>query len=469
MNTRETAKKYTFLSILLVLPLVWSCSTINPKSPEILVAEMEVPKQKLSSISVPIKINLAPYFKETEKSVPTKFTGNEKVCEGVSFSYKFLRQPIEFEGKGAKLYFDVDGKYALNLNYCVKCVDPFGYGPSCATPRIYASCGVDEPMRKIHVGYETKIGLSEHYKLTSRTKLRGVKALSPCQITAFHYDATETLEEEVTTALKAVEKDIDNEISAVDLKPEMEATWELLQEPTDLEGYGFLYIRPSGISVSDIKFKGDTAYFNAILEAHPTIYTGVTNLRQKRLPKLSKYKEREGFDITMDVYATYDSLSSILTQNVKGTEVDMNGRKIIFGDIEVHGAYNSMIHLKVDFTGNKTGTLYLTGTPVFDAEHQHISFPDLTFDVETKSALLKSAKWLFSKKITEAIRESASMDLKPYLDTLKATLNESLNMELDEGIFMKGAVEDVDIRLIHPKAEELHIRVHSVGKLELTM
>ena len=451
------------------MPFVWSCSTINPRSPEIIVAELEIPKQSVSSINIPIKINLAPYFEETEKSVPKKFTGNEKTCEGVSFSYKFLREPIVFDGRGSELYFDVDGKYALNINYCVKCVDPFGYGPSCATPRIYASCGIDEPMRKIHVGYETKIGLSDHYKLTSHTKLRGVKALSPCQITVINYDATETLEEEVATALKAIEKDIDKEISAVDLKPLMEDTWNLLQEPTNLEGYGFLYIRPSDISVSDIKFNGDTASLNAILEAHPTIYTGQTNLKQKRLPKLAKYKNSDGFDITMDIYATYDSLSSILTQNIKGTEVILSGRKIVFGDIEVHGASNRMIHLKVNFSGNKSGVLYLTGTPVFDTEHQHISFPDIAFDVDTKSALLKSAKWLFNKKITEAIRESASMDLKPYLDTLKTTLNESLNLELDEGVFMKGAVEEVNIRLIHPKAEELHLRVHSTGKLELTM
>ena len=469
MKARKNSWKYSFLFICTLLPIIWSCSTIKPQSPDILVAELEIPKQEISSIKIPIKINLAPYFKETEKSVPKKFVGGEQLCEGVSYDYKFYRKPIKFEGNGTKLLFDVEGKYSLKLNYCLKCSDLLGQGPSCLVPRIYASCGVGEPMRKMHVSYETKIGVSDYYKLKSHTKFRSVKALTPCQITVFHYDATETLEEEVTTALKAVEKDIDKEITSVDLRPEMLATWKLLQEPTDLEGYGFLYLRPSNVSMSQIKFKGDTAYFNAILEARPTIYTSEISLPKKALPKLSKYKNRKGFDITMDIFATYDSLSSILTQNIKGTKVELSGREIIFGDIEVYGAYNSAVHLKVNFDGNKKGTLYLTGTPVFDSEHQHISFPDLNFDVKTKSALLKSAKWLFNKKITDAIRESASMDLKPYLDTLKTTLNESLNVELDEGVFMSGSIKDIEINLIHPKSNQLHIRVHSLGKLEMTM
>ena len=47
----------------------------------------------------------------------------------------------------------------------------FSSEPYCLTSRIYASCGVGEPMRKIHVGYETEIGVAKNYKLKSKTKL----------------------------------------------------------------------------------------------------------------------------------------------------------------------------------------------------------------------------------------------------------------------------------------------------------
>ena len=412
---------------------------------------------------------MAPYFKETNKSVPTVFEGNEQTCEGVSFTYKFIREPIKFTGKGASLHFDVNGKYALRLNYCPLCAGLFSSPPVCLTPRIYASCGVGEPMRKMFVGYTTKISVTKDFKLSSKTKLRKVKAKSPCEISVFNYNATEKLEEEVTGALKAVEKDIDREISKVDLKPEMAETWKLLCEPTDLKGYGFLFLNPSKIAMSDIRFEGDTAYFDALLTATPTIYSSVQEIEYTALPPLSTYKKQDGFEITMDISVTYDSLSSILTQNLKDTKIEIKGREIIFGDIEIHGAANHQINIKIDFNGKKKGTLYLTGTPTFSATKQHISFPDLNFDIKTKSALLKSAKWLFDKKITEVIRESAAMDLKPYLNSLKQTLDESLNMEIDKGVYMNGKVNDVFINFIHPLENELFIRVQSKGQLGLRM
>ena len=449
--------------------LLAACGTIKPGAPEIAITDIRMPEQPNSIIKIPIKINLAPYFKATNESVPTKFTGSEKTCEGVSYSYKFYRQPISFAGKGSKLHFAVDGTYSLRLNYCPQCTGLFSDEGHCLIPRIYASCGVNEPLRKIHVAYSLKLDVSEDYKLVPKTKLTKVKALSPCEITVFNYNATKTLEEEIEIALKDLEKDIDDEIGAADIKTEMITTWKLLSEPIYLEGYGFLDIQPSSISLSAIKFKGDSTYFNAILEAKPIIRTEIVTKPFKKLPNLSKYKNREGFDITMDVVASYDSLSSLLTKKIMGTKIVVKGNEIIFGAISIHGAHNKSIHLKVDFEGKKKGTLYLTGTPQFDETNQHISFPDLAFDLKTKNALLKSAKWLFNKKITETIRASASIDLNPYLDTLKKSLNNSMNIELDEGVFLKGKINKALINFIHPAQNQLHLRIHSTGRLELRL
>lgn len=460
----------SFFKLVLALVVLTGCKTISPEAPVINVQEeLKATPQELSIINIPIKVDLKPYFEETNKSVPKIFKGKEQTCEGVSYKYKFIREPIEFKGLGKELEFKVDGKYALNLNYCPQCTGLFSDAGNCIIPRIYASCGVGEPMRKMFVSYRSEIGVTNDYKLTSTTTLKKVKAKTPCKITVFDYNATETLEEEITGALQDVEEDIDKEISAIDLRPEMAETWKILNEPTDLEGYGFLYLNPRRVSVSDIKYKGDTAYFNTILEAYPKVYLEEKENAKRDLPKLSKYKKREGFDITMDISATYDSLSSIITQNIGGTSTEIKGKEVIFKSVEIHGAQNHQISLKIEFDGKKKGELYLVGTPTFNADSQHISFPDLEFDLKTKSALLKSAKWLFDKKITNIIRESASMDLAPYLDTLKETLNQNLTMELTEGVKMSGQVENVHINSIIPKADHIFIRVASSGSLGISM
>ncbi len=457
------------LSILLI-GLLASCGSIKPIPPEVVVDEdFEMPKSEMSIIKVPIKINLKPYFDATNKELDKVFRGNEQQCQGVSFSYIFKRSPIRFKGTGTKLSFDVDGKYSLSINYCPACSGFLSSKPYCLTSRIYVSCGVNEPMRKVHVGYTTKIGVTKSYKLKSTTKLKTVKAKSPCKVSVFNYDATSRLESELKTALKDVEKDIDKEISSISLKPEIQETWNILSKSTDMGGYGYLELNPQAISMGKISYLGDTAYFDAILHAKPVILSKPSGNPVKKLPNMSAYKEREGFDVTMDIFTNYDSLSAILTDNIGGMEMELKGKKVIFDTISIFGASNKQLHIKVAFSGTKRGTLYLTGTPVFDADSQHISFPDLTFDLETKSALLKGAKWLFDKKITNTLREYASLDLTPYLETLRTELNKSLNMELDKGVYMSGKVRKVIIKDIQPKSNQLHIRIHSLGKIAIKM
>jgi hypothetical protein len=461
--------KFT-LFVLTAIFLASCATTIKPEAPEISVQEeYDIPEPKPSYIKVPIKINLKPYFDETDNSIDRTFEGEESQCSGVSIRYQFNRQPIKFKGVGSKLRFDVDGKYRLWLNYCPTCTDLFASEPYCLTSRVYASCGVGEPMRKIHVGYETEIGVAKNYKLKSKTKLRQIKALSPCKITVFEYDATSKLEEEVKVVLEDMEKDIDKEISAIDLRPEMEATWEGLVEPMDLEGYGFLEIQPQYVGMDKIKYKGDTAYVNAVLKAYPRILSQPSGKKMKGLPNLTSYKDRDGFDINMDVYSRYDSLSAILTRNIAGTELDVKGKQVIFDSVAIHGASDKKLHIKVNFSGSKKGEFYLTGTPIFAADSQYISFPDMQFDIKSKSVLLKSAKWFFDKKITDMLREATEIDLSPYMDTLKQELNANLNMELYEGIQMSGSVKKIEVALIQPREDQLHIQVHSLGNIAIRM
>lgn len=458
-------------NLFIILALVFAgCGTVKPDAPAISVEEnYEVPKSKPSYIKIPIKINLKPYFDETDNSIDRSFSGEESQCSGVSIKYQFNRSPIKFEGKGSKLRFDIDGKYRLWLNYCPACTDVFSSEPYCLTSRIYTSCGVGEPMRKIQVGYETQIGVTKDYKLKSDTKLRKIKALSPCKITVFDYDATSRLEKEVKAVLEDMEKEIDKEIGTIDLRPDMETTWELMAEPTDLEGYGFLELNPQYIAMDEIKYRGDTAYFNAILKAYPKILSAKSGKEVKKLPNLSKYQDRDGFDINMDVYTRYDSLSAILNRNVAGMEIDVKGKQVIFDSLRIYGASKKKLHIKINFSGSKKGEFYLTGTPVFAADSQYISFPDMKFDIKSKSALLKSAKWFFDRKVTDMLRKETEIDLSPYLETLKEELNENLSTELDVGVHMSGKVNEIKIELIQPREEQLHIQVHSIGKLAIKM
>lgn len=455
----------------MLLFLVASCGAINPEAP--LETTVDIPEPTdlpTSVINIPIRMDLKGVFSEANKEIPTDFNGGAQTCEGVSYKYNFKREPIDFVGKGSSLEFNINGKYALNLNYCPKCSYLFGGSGNCVIPRVSASCGVDEPMRKVFISYRSKISLTENYRLSAKTTLNKVNAVSPCKITVFDYNATEQIEEELRVALKEVERDIDKELGSFDLKPELEPLWKSLSEPQDLQGYGFLMIQPESVSMSAMKFKGDSVYFDLQLAAKPRVKSDrKTSTPAKKLPALCDYKKTNGFDLTVDMALDYDSLTVILQRNLGGLKTIIKGKEVIVDSVSIESAVNEQISLQLKFSGKKKGTLYLLGTPVFNDSLQQISFPDLTYDLKTKNALLRSAKWLFDSKITETLRKEATFNLTENLAQLIDMIIQQMNSEIQKGVFLKGEVSSLNISHVYPKSKELLIRMKAKGKAELRM
>jgi hypothetical protein len=121
----------------------------------------------------------------------------------------------------------------------------------------------------------------------------------------------------------------------------------------------------------------------------------------------------------------------------------------------------------VNFSGKRSGILYLVGTPIFDKEKQIISFPDLTYDIDTKNKLLKSAAWLFDDLITDKIREAAIYDLKNDLKNNKTLVEKELNRDLDKNIRMNTKITSIVIDGIYPRNNELLIQSSLIGELKI--
>lgn len=461
-------KCYRFVLCGVIFSLV-GCATIEPLTPEKSVEEIPPLVQKESSVYIPIKINLQPYLKEADKSIPMVFNGKEEHCEGVSYSYKFDRDPITFKGVGNGLYYEIAGKYALNLNYCPQCASLFDRENHCLVPRIYASCGVKEPMRRVTVGYATTITIEPNLSIKSHTSLKKFETVDPCEITVFKFDATDKLKKEVTSVLKALENDIDTKINAIDIRSEIESAWKIMDQAISLGKYGFLSIQPKALSLSDIRFENKDALVDLNLTMQPTITNNALTKKDIKIPSLEKHTKSKGFDIHLEIKTTYDSLSTLLTNELAGKEITIKNNRFIFNSVKVDGASKKRLSMQIAFSGKRSGTLYLLGTPVCDTNNQVISFPDLDFDIKTKNALLKSAKWLFSDKITDIMRENSRFDLKPQLAEMKKTLQTELNREITKGVTLSGKISTIRVTHIHPTTKELYIQVNSSGELRLNL
>ena len=121
----------------------------------------------------------------------------------------------------------------------------------------------------------------------------------------------------------------------------------------------------------------------------------------------------------------------------------------------------------MDFDGVKKGAVYLTGIPTLDTITQKISMKGLDFDIQTKSALLKTAKWLFNKKILDELEKNTVFELKDLLNESKSNIVSAINTEITKGVKMIGAVNKISIKELYLDKENLLLRSEVKGRLKI--
>ena len=119
------------------------------------------------------------------------------------------------------------------------------------------------------------------------------------------------------------------------------------------------------------------------------------------------------------------------------------------------------------FDGVKKGAVYLSGTPVLDTLTQKISLKDLDFDIQTKSVLLKTAKWMFNKRILDELEKSTVFELKDLLNESKSNIVSAINTEITKGVKMSGAVRKISLKEIYLDKNSMLLRSGVSGTLKI--
>lgn len=446
-----------------------SCKNIDAAAPTI----TEIPYPKLnntySNITIPIEMDLSSYFKQAEKLIPTQYSGKDEVCEGVSSVYSFARKPIRFSGNGKGIDYTVDGDLKLNISYCPKCQGLFGKEASCLVPRINADCGVSEPRRRFTLRYATSLKVDSDYSLVTKTDLKRFELLDPCKITVFNYNATPKIEAEIKKQLEGLEPEIDKQLKSIDIKSLARETWNSLHDPIEVPGYGYLYLRPSGIGMSEMNFFNQKANFNFTLTLAPSFVTEKISLPRTPLPQLTKVQNTSELNLAMDVNLSFDSLTQLIRAEFVGKSFDVKRKKVKIEDLSIAGSKDSQLVLKTSISGSKKGTVYLLASPFLNDSLHLIEMQNVTFDVETKNVLIKVAKWLFKSKITEMIEQNATFDYFPLVSDVQQEINSSLNQEVMKDIYLKGNVSNIYLNDLFVTPSHLVLRTQLIGQMKLIL
>mgnify|MGYP002025891422 FL=1 len=446
-----------------------ACKTVEPSLPEMRMQNYDKIQPEVSRLNVDIEVNMKGMFAEAEKSTPLSFEGSSSSCEGVSYTYAFSRKPLTFSTLPTQLETKIEGGFSLNLSYCPLCITLWNGKESCTVPRIYASCGVNEKKRGYSMRYLTTLGLSNDYKLTAKTKLEEFKIKDPCELTFLNYDVTERVEKEIEKELKVMQAKMDEDIASIEVKSKIENAWKELQKSIPIEPYGFLQLNPSSFSTTDLRYEDETAKFTLSLFFSPMITTDNHSKPYQELTEMTPNERLEGFSILTDVASSYDTLSSILTNEFKDEVISIKGKEIVVRNLKVIGCQSDRLVLCLEFDGFRKGRVYMVCRPVVDANMQLLTLEDIDFEIKTKAFLLKSAEWLLGNRIRNEIEKKAKIDMSESLNSLLKTLEDRLNQPLASGVNVHSKLNELRINSLVLGKTHLYVRTNLTGNLKIAV
>jgi hypothetical protein len=462
-----------FPIILLILLAACSKKQIAEK-PVLVNNSITLDTLPLSDIDIPIKINLKPFYAMAEKTVQKEYTTpnypRDFVVENCDtrYMYRFRRGPLQFVSKGNRLQFGFTGYYIMagGQRICSGSgsnrnpVSP--WSPTC-------TCGLSEGERRVNVGFTASMQITPSYHIIPDIKTNDPVAVDKCTVCFWGQDITATVMDRVKAQLEDSKKAMQDTLMKMDLRPQFQKVWDMLNAVQTVSSYGYLQINPQQLRISNIRVDKDTLLLSVGISARPRVVQSRPAMVRTVVPELSVGQSRKGFSIYTDALLNYDSLSNLLQTSMYKKRIDAEGsnKYIIVEKVQVYGSNTAMLNLKMQFSGSISGTFYLSGKPVYDALMKQLRLENLNYDIKSQNLVAKTGEWLFNKRIMHELEKSSKFDIATYEKTLLDKINAQFNKEVYKGVLMNGKVQTVSIEKIYPFTDQLVVRFSSKGDLEI--
>ena len=422
-----------------------------------------------SEINIPIQVNLKPVYNMAEKTVDTVFTSPnwpngwvQDECD-TRYKYTFRRGPLQMKTTGTALLLGFTGYYRIigSTRVCVNGAALSPWTPACR-------CGYNEGERRVNVSFQNSVSISPDLKAKLSIKRLEPQAIDKCSVCFWGQDVTADVMNGLKEELDAARVDMEKNFGLYDLRPKFQQVWDQLNKVYSLYSLGWLEINPSKIRINNLFAKNDSLFINLGLAAKPLISFERPQEHLTVVPNISDFSNHTGFNIFLDAILNYDSLSNIVSSQLKDKRFDLTSSKyIVIKECLLYGMDNENLVIKVNFEGSEQGIFYLTGKPTYDVTTKIIELKDLDFDIKSKNTLLKTAAWLFNKRIVNELKKYSRFDLSSYINTAITSVNQQLNKEWMAGIQSNGKMDEIKIVNFYPLREHLIVRSNCSGSLSV--
>lgn len=295
-----------------------------------------------------------------------------------------------------------------------------------------------------------------NWKLNTKTELKSLDWNENPTMTVFgkNVPVTYLINPGIKLFKSKIESKIDDVIAkSMDFKPNVLAALEKICTPFQMSDTyeSWLRIIPIEIYSTNAKLKNDTFVLDMGMKCNMETIIGKQpeskfNPNKINIKSVTKIPE----DITANIVAisTYGEASKIMTKNFSGKEFGSGSKKVKVQNVAIWHKNGKMI-IALDLLGSVNGTIYLSGFPKYNEQTKEIYFDQLSYVLDTKNKLMRTANWLAEGIILKKIEQNCRYSIKPNLEEgQKSMMTYLKNYSPMQGVFINGKMQEIEFQKI---------------------
>lgn len=457
--------------MIFLLPLLSAAASATPAPTRDTLPPQAVDTLPLSDIDIPVRVNLRALYRMAETKVDTVFRSPgwpddyyQPTCD-TRYMYRLRRGRLRILAQGNSMQMKFTGYYQIKASQRL-CTGTVAYSPW--TPP--CGCGYGgESARRVDMGFSTRLSLRPNYTVQAQVSRFPTTPVDQCNVCFWGQNITNevvsAINAQMDTAGWALQKTLDH----LDLRPQFQQLWQKLWAVYRLYNVGYLQLRPERLRISNMSAQNDTLYLSVGISGRPLISLTPLKDTVTPVPDLSDFTPRHGFNIYLDSRLNYDSLAAVLNAQMDHQTFTLDNRSITIEKCFLSPLDAGHLKIGLQFSGTEHGIFYLSGAPVLDTAAGTLEITDLDYRLETNNLLIRTASWLFSKKIMKELRSYTHFPVNQYLEQIRQKANAQLSQTVIKGIHTQGELSRIGILSMTVGENDMAVRCQASGELQVTV
>lgn len=460
-------KIFSFTVLMLFSVLVVSCSS-SKKTASTASAVRSLPPLPVSTINIPIRIYMKPLLAAMDSANTKEFTSErwpdfyQSSCD-FRYKYRFIRSPFTFSCVNNKVQIGFRGYYQIAGS---KTVCAFNNQVS---PWVSGTCGFgDESLRRVDLVIGSQISILPNHQVLTSTKVQSAKPIEKCQVTLLATDVTQQIMDSITSSVNAYGQAFDQFVQQMNNNEVLRQFRRGGSRVMPVASYGFMTLNPVQLRVGKLNYSRDTLFFSVGFQGRPEVSSDSSRIvTNKTLPPVTNTDAPGEIRTWMNAVYDYKFFNKLMNDSLRDKPFEVEGRTFVIRKVEVSGTAAGKLKVELAFSGNRSGVLRLSGTPVIDTVNQVLSMPDIDFSLETKDIFANMAKGLFRKRIIRELKNQTVLDLAALIDRNKELIAARLNQDVNEWMSISGKLNRLEVKALIATESQLQLQFFLDANLSL--